>query len=71
MKKALAALWKTPRIYYEHSELIEPKQGHVYGTLGNGLDPNEIVHRELKQDAQALPTMRQEEWKKASGVEKV
>ncbi|NNV06819.1 MULTISPECIES: acyl-CoA desaturase [Geobacillus] len=70
MTKALAALWKTPRIYYEHNELIEPKQGHVYGTLGNGLDPDEIAPRRQEEDAEALPTTRKAKWKKASGVGK-
>ncbi|GAA3318387.1 hypothetical protein GCM10020331_020960 [Ectobacillus funiculus] len=39
---ALAALWQTPRIYHNHTELIDPETGTVYGTLGNGLDPNNI-----------------------------
>ena len=43
MSKALAALWKTPRVYYQQNELIEPRQGHVYGVLGNGLDPDHIT----------------------------
>ncbi|MBB6284533.1 MULTISPECIES: fatty acid desaturase family protein [Geobacillus] len=70
MTKALVALWKTPRIYYEQHELIEPKQGHVYGTLGNGLDPDEIVPRKREENAQTLLTTRQAKWKKASGAGK-
>ncbi|HEX6923635.1 MAG TPA: acyl-CoA desaturase [Bacillales bacterium] len=51
MGRALKALWKTPRVYYKHNELIDPHQGHLYGSLGNGLDPAKIRYRkkELKQ----------------------
>ncbi|MFC0273141.1 fatty acid desaturase family protein [Metabacillus herbersteinensis] len=45
MSKALVALWKTPRIYYQGSELIDPHQGHLYGSLGNGLDVANIQYR--------------------------
>jgi fatty acid desaturase len=48
MGKALAALWKTPRVYYQQCELIEPRQGNIYGTLGNGLDPTCIQHRKVE-----------------------
>jgi fatty acid desaturase len=41
--KALLALWRTPRVYYQGDSLIDPRQGHVYGSLGNGLDPDRIV----------------------------
>ncbi|MDQ0337444.1 fatty acid desaturase [Caldalkalibacillus uzonensis] len=46
--KALLTLWKTPRIYYKAKELIDPHRGHVYGSLGNGLDPNQIKVKKLK-----------------------
>jgi fatty acid desaturase len=45
--KALVALWKTPRIYYEGNKLIDPRQGHVYETLGHGLDISNITFHKL------------------------
>ncbi|TKH25061.1 acyl-CoA desaturase [Bacillus wiedmannii] len=46
MTKALAALWNTPRVYYQGSELVDPHREHFYGSLGNGLDPHNISYRE-------------------------
>ncbi|WP_216830124.1 fatty acid desaturase family protein [Alkalihalobacterium elongatum] len=40
--KAMIALFKTPRLYYQQNELIDPREGNRYGSLGNGLDPNNI-----------------------------
>jgi fatty acid desaturase len=37
--KALVLLWKTPRIYKDHVELVDPHRGIAYPTLGHGLDP--------------------------------
>lgn len=48
MGKAMVALWKTPRVYYQHNELIEPKRQNVYGSLGNGLDPSNIEFRKVE-----------------------
>lgn len=45
--RALIALWKTPRIYYQQNELVDPNQLHLYGSLGNGLDPKNIKFRKL------------------------
>ncbi len=45
MTKALIALWKTPRLYYEQTELIEPREGYVYGTLGNGLNIDDLSYK--------------------------
>lgn len=45
--RALKTLWKTPRIYYEKTELIDPHQGNVYRSLGNGLDPVNIEYRKI------------------------
>ncbi|MCP5876836.1 hypothetical protein NL390_30735, partial [Klebsiella pneumoniae] len=59
----------TPRVYYEHNELIEPKQGHVYGTLGNGLNPDRIVHRELETEKQPRAAKKRAKTKKAAGQE--
>mgnify|MGYP001773842955 CR=1 FL=1 len=36
--KALYYLWKTPRLYRDHRNLIEPTTGRVFGTLGFGLE---------------------------------
>ncbi|WP_243387167.1 fatty acid desaturase family protein [Bacillus kexueae] len=48
MSKALVALWKTPRVYYQQQELIEPRAQHVYGSLGNGLDPSNIEFKKIE-----------------------
>jgi fatty acid desaturase len=42
--KALISLWKTPRVYQENTNLVDPAQGNTYGTLGHGLDPDNIVN---------------------------
>ncbi|RAP77297.1 fatty acid desaturase family protein [Paenibacillus montanisoli] len=47
MGQALKALWETPRIYYKYNELIDPRENHVYGSLGNGLDPAYIRYRKI------------------------
>lgn len=44
---ALKALWKTPRVYYKFNDLIDPAQGHLYGSLGNKLDSVSFHHRPL------------------------
>lgn len=53
---ALAALWQTPRIYHNHTELIDPETGTVYGTLGHGLDPNNIEAEKLEDREATVPT---------------
>lgn len=40
--KALFYLWKTPRLYRDHRNLIEPTTGQVFGTLGFGLDDSRV-----------------------------
>lgn len=52
--KALIALWKTPRIYYEQHKLIDPHQGKVYGSLGNGLEPSKINFRKVDKKGKTL-----------------
>jgi fatty acid desaturase len=47
--KALYYLWKTPRLYRDHRNLIEPTTGHVFGTLGFGLDDSKIKPRSARQ----------------------
>ncbi|WP_017727719.1 fatty acid desaturase family protein [Halalkalibacterium ligniniphilum] len=46
--RALVALWKTPRLYHNKTDLIDPHQGKVYGSLGNGLDPINIQATKAK-----------------------
>lgn len=43
--KALFYLWKTPRLYRDHRNLVEPTTGHVFGTLGFGLNDSKIKPR--------------------------
>jgi fatty acid desaturase len=40
--KALYYLWKTPRLYRDHRNLIEPTTGRMFGTVGFGLDDGKI-----------------------------
>ncbi|HYK71731.1 MAG TPA: fatty acid desaturase, partial [Pseudoneobacillus sp.] len=47
--KALVALWKTPRPYLSQHEMIEPKKGLVFGSLGHGLDPKNIQHQRIEE----------------------
>ncbi|WP_028400183.1 fatty acid desaturase family protein [Ectobacillus panaciterrae] len=49
MLKAMIALWKTPRVYYQGTELIDPHQQNVYGSLGHGLDPDHIEYKILEE----------------------
>jgi fatty acid desaturase len=48
LSRALVALWKTPRVYYQQKELMDPYRGTLYGSLGNGLDPVNIDFRKMK-----------------------
>jgi fatty acid desaturase len=55
LTQALKALWKTPRLYYNSNELIDPQKGHVFPSLGHGLNPTkittlrrEVLERKLK-----------------------
>ncbi|MCS7058423.1 MAG: fatty acid desaturase [Meiothermus sp.] len=40
--KALLYLWKTPRLYRDHRNLIEPTTGRVFGTIGFGLSEEKL-----------------------------
>ena len=42
LSQALLALWKTPRVYYQKEKFVDLHLGNFYGTLGNGLDPDNI-----------------------------
>lgn len=41
--KALALLWKTPRLYLDNVRLIDPATRSRYGVLGHGLDPERMT----------------------------
>lgn len=59
--KAMLALLKLPRIYFEDKEFIDFKQGKVYGSLGNGLDPDNITYRTTETcDEEANSAIRTE-----------
>ncbi|WP_100401435.1 fatty acid desaturase family protein [Bacillus sp. FJAT-42315] len=45
MAQALAALYKTPRIYSNQTELVDPFPGTKFGTLGHGLEPSNIQQK--------------------------
>lgn len=40
--KALLTLWRTPRLYRENHELVDPGRQLVYPALGHGLDPDNV-----------------------------
>ncbi|GEA33211.1 hypothetical protein CDIOL_41340 [Clostridium diolis] len=44
---ALKLLWKTPRIYYNNEELIDPRNKRIYTSLEKGLKPNKISYHNL------------------------
>ncbi|HEY9576397.1 MAG TPA: acyl-CoA desaturase [Pseudobacillus sp.] len=47
MTQALAALYKTPRLYSNQVELVDPLGGDTFGTLGHGLNPSDIKPKEV------------------------
>lgn len=51
LTRALAALWKTPRVYFKQFDLIDPHAGKAFGSLGNGLDAADIKHRIIHTDS--------------------
>ncbi|WP_018924426.1 fatty acid desaturase family protein [Salsuginibacillus kocurii] len=48
MGQALKALWKTPRPYFQGNQLVDPRRVETYGSLGNGLDPDNIQSTSYK-----------------------
>ncbi|NRT75682.1 fatty acid desaturase family protein [Clostridium beijerinckii] len=44
---ALKLLLKTPRIYYNNEELIDPRNKRIYTSLEKGLKPNKISYHNL------------------------
>lgn len=47
--QALLTLWRTPRLYKDGKDLVDPHRGLTYGSLGNGLDPNRVRANPLEQ----------------------
>jgi len=45
MTTAMATLWRTPRIYHEQTELVDPHRALSFGTLGHGLNPAKVQTR--------------------------
>jgi fatty acid desaturase len=43
--KAMRTLWKTPRVYYQAKDFIDPHKNNLYASLGHGLDPANITYR--------------------------
>ena len=58
MSSALKALWKTPRVYYNGKDLIDPQAQLAYGSLGNGLNPEAIEPRPM-HNSNAKDEMKQ------------
>lgn len=51
--KAMTTLYKTPRLYHEEIEFFDPHKEHLYDSLGYGLDPDNIAHRNVSDKAVA------------------
>lgn len=47
MRTALATLWRTPRVYVEPASLGDPHRKVGFGSLGHGLDPQNVTGRPL------------------------
>ncbi|MCD8508449.1 MAG: acyl-CoA desaturase [Bacillus sp. (in: Bacteria)] len=47
MQKALIALWKTPRVYFQEHEFVDPKGQRIIGSLGNGLNVDNIQFKKI------------------------
>jgi hypothetical protein len=45
--QALATLARTPRIYHNQVDLVDPHRMLAYGSLGQGLDPNAVSPRRV------------------------
>lgn len=57
--QALVTLWKTPRIYMNNHQFVDPAPGNVYQSLGHGLNPNRITYQKGERD-QEIETPNQE-----------
>lgn len=60
--RALAALWKTPRLYKDHVDLVDPVRGVVYGSLGHGLTPGRVEGRRLLHSAGDPPSAQSQQF---------
>ncbi|HWI61906.1 MAG TPA: fatty acid desaturase [Symbiobacteriaceae bacterium] len=49
---ALATLARTPRIYHNQTELVDPHRMWAYGSLGHGLDPAAVRARATELEAE-------------------
>ncbi|OOE14860.1 fatty acid desaturase family protein [Fictibacillus arsenicus] len=43
--KALVTLWKTPRVYFNQHQFVDPAPGNVYPSLGHGLNPDQVSYQ--------------------------
>lgn len=61
--QALLTLWRTPRVYYQDTELVDPRESLVYGTLGHRLTGPDVQPRqvELTAPSQAVLSTPQRE----------
>jgi fatty acid desaturase len=44
-RRALLAVWRTPRLYYDQVRLVDTRGQALYGTLGHGLDEDVTPER--------------------------
>jgi fatty acid desaturase len=67
MMTAMKALYKTPRVYYNDKEFVDPKPGKVFGTVGHGLDPDNLTFRKVDanevKNAEVVPVAAQKKKK--------
>lgn len=49
--RALLAVWRTPRIYQDRTQLIDTRDHTLYGTLGNGLEGQGVLPQEATRRA--------------------
>ncbi|WP_114571313.1 fatty acid desaturase family protein [Exiguobacterium flavidum] len=61
MAKAMIALYKTPRVYFDNTGLIDPKDGKLYGSLGHGLDPDRPSYDKIDVDKALVQEERRKE----------
>lgn len=54
MHKALIALWKTPRVYYEDKDFVDPKEQRITGSLGNGLNVDNIQFEKIELTSKSI-----------------
>ncbi|MFA9558542.1 fatty acid desaturase [Evansella sp. AB-rgal1] len=57
LTKALWALIKTPRVYFQHNDLVDVSGGRMISSLGNGLDPDNLKFRNFDKTKFQSPKM--------------